>query len=177
MLLWAFNDKWVVSLTIIIILKAWQIAYCNSIYYLTKINKTACDLRTAQMVNMFLPIRWTCIPTYVISLHPSKLKWSMAKLWLRQFAGNCNRDKVSSTIIFVTSYQICVLKKQFTQKWNVCHYLLLNAVLFHPVQVDQRISQCHWKRCIMCNFVLCVQFTHYTKHLISCSTRENHEGR
>ncbi len=114
----------------------------NIVYYLTnpdKINKTACDLLSNQMD--------CCIPTHLISLHPSN--WKMVygiALRLRLFAGSCNRDKVSSTMIFVTSSQIGVLKKQFTQKWNICHYLLLNAALFHPVQVDQRLSQCHWKR-------------------------------
>lgn len=36
----------------------------NGVYYLTnpdKINKTACDLQTAQMANMFFPIRWTVV--------------------------------------------------------------------------------------------------------------------
>ncbi len=131
--------------------------------YLTnpdKINKTACDLLSNQMD--------CCIPTHLISLHPSN--WKMVygiALRLRLFAGSCNRDKVSSTMIFVTSSQIGVLKKQFTQKWNICHYLLLNAALFHPVQVDQRLSQCHWKRAAHT----------FTKHLLSCSTREKHEGK
>lgn len=53
----------------------------NSVYYLTKINKTACDLQTAQMVNMLFPIRWTVVfPHMGDHCTHSNEKLSMAKL-------------------------------------------------------------------------------------------------
>lgn len=110
--LWAFNDKWVVSDYFNTIdRKPDKSLTGKSVHYQTNPDMINKTALDLQTASDF-SIRWMVVFPHKFDITaPIQIK------------------------------NVRILKKQFSQKWNVCHYLLLNAAPFHPIQVDKRLSQ------------------------------------